>query len=48
MLKAVCVVPKDSERSFLFARLEGQDGIMAAGAILNEIKQQVLLLLCLF
>jgi hypothetical protein len=48
MLKAVCVVPKDSERSCLFARLEGQDGIMAAGAILNEIKQQVLLLLCLF
>ncbi|KAI9384718.1 hypothetical protein POPTR_012G100600v4 [Populus trichocarpa] len=39
-LKAVCVVPKDSERSCLFARLEGQDGIMAAGAILNEIKQQ--------
>lgn len=47
-LKAVCVVPTDSESSCLFARMEGQDGIMAAGAILNEIKQLVLLLLCFF
>ncbi|KAJ6977788.1 hypothetical protein NC653_029628 [Populus alba x Populus x berolinensis] len=38
-LKAVCVVPNDSESSCVFARLEGQNGIMAAGAILNEIKQ---------
>ncbi|KAJ6882515.1 hypothetical protein NC651_028953 [Populus alba x Populus x berolinensis] len=38
-LKAVCVVPNDSESSCVFARLEGQNGIMAAGAILIEIKQ---------
>ncbi|KAJ6415951.1 hypothetical protein OIU84_004693 [Salix udensis] len=40
-LDAVGVVLRDSERSCLIARLEGHNSIIASGAILNEIEQQL-------
>uniref|UniRef100_A0A6N2LK61 Uncharacterized protein n=1 Tax=Salix viminalis TaxID=40686 RepID=A0A6N2LK61_SALVM len=40
-LEAVGVVLRDSERSCLIARLEGHNSIIASGAILNEIEQQL-------
>ncbi|CAK7336745.1 unnamed protein product [Dovyalis caffra] len=39
-LEAVWVLQKDLEHSWLSAKLEGQDGIVAAGEIVNDIKQQ--------
>uniref|UniRef100_A0A6N2NIA9 Uncharacterized protein n=1 Tax=Salix viminalis TaxID=40686 RepID=A0A6N2NIA9_SALVM len=39
-LEAASVLLKDSECSWISAKLEGQNGIVAAGEILNDLKQQ--------
>jgi len=40
-LEAASVLQKDSECSWISAKLKGQNGIVAAGEILNDLKQQV-------
>lgn len=45
-LEAASVLQKDSECSWISAKLKGQNGIVAAGEILNDLKQQVFF--CLF
>lgn len=39
-LEAASVLQKDSECSWISAKLKGQNGIVAAGEILNDLKQQ--------